>query len=138
MAMTELRFGLASCALVLALSLPAQTRAAAPPGEFRSEFVGALASCTAAFNALAHNYERGSSDEEMRSAARGLEQNARDLLIQWSQLSRMDASQLTMSASVDLRTNGIESREKLLDLASYCENRIADFLGTANARGYIP
>jgi hypothetical protein len=138
LAISEFRFRGAACAIVLAMGLPAPAQAASPPDEFRSEFVGALISCTAAYNGLSVDSERGSSDDEMRGAAAGQYRAARGLLEEWSRLPSSEVADLLFSASIELRSKGLDSRDKLLDLTIYCDNKLSDYLDTANARGYIP
>lgn len=122
--------------LWLALATPAQ--AAATPDEFRADFVGALATCTYAYHALTLNRELGSADDDMRVAASSQERGAFEILLEWSHLAPSDAYLLIREAGREVERGGIDNRDELVDLASYCDEKLNDFLDTAKARGYAP
>lgn len=126
----------AFAALALALATPAQ--ADAPPDAFRSEFVGALSICTAAYNALANNSERGAVDDEMRAFTRGEASVAREALTLWSRLSSSDVASLLFDASLQLRGQGMDTRDELVDFAIHCEKKLNEYAETARNRDYTP
>ena len=123
---------------LLGLALAAPVHAAAPPDDFRSNFVGALATCTYAYHALTLNRELGSADDDMRVAASSQERGAFEILLEWSRLTPGDAYLLIREAGREVERGGIDSRDELVDLASYCDEKLNDFLDTAKARGYTP
>ncbi len=137
MTLTGFRMRFAACLLVAGLAAAAGA-AQPPPDDFRQDMVDALTACTAAYGALASGNDFSTSDDdEMRDAAREQQKEARRLLALWSHLDEGELSDMLFSASVELNAEDFDD-EGLLDLAIYCDDKLADLLDTAYDRGYTP
>lgn len=117
---------------------PASDADVPPPDDFRQEVVDTAVSCAAAYGALASRNDFSTSDDdEMRDAARGQASIAREMFEQWSHLDDDEIADALWDASFEIEAQGFDD-EELLDLAIYCEDKLADLFEAAEARDYTP
>lgn len=137
MTLSGFRMRFAACSLAAGLAAAAGV-AQPPPDDFRQDMVDALTACTAAYGALASGNDFSTSDDdEMRDAAREQQTEARRLLALWSHLDEDEVADMLFSASIDINAEDFDD-EELLDLAIYCDDKLADLQETADDRGYTP
>jgi hypothetical protein len=137
MSISGVMMRLAACVMIACMT-GAASQAEPPPEDYRQQVVDAAAACTAAYTILASGHDSTrSDDDELRAAARGQAALARTMFQEWSHLDDDEVADALWDARLEIEAQAFDD-EELLDLAIYCDDRLADLGETADARSYTP